>query len=291
MRQRGHGVTIFDGDSVEHPELRRSALPNTNSNDEVDRVILRDLEPNKTYYVRLTVFDTSGAVSCSRVLEALTWTPTSNRVPIYDESPPSAPLPICAEHIENTSMASSGHFFARYTARCERAETGMGLAVCEEPETVAETCYENLRLNGLDLVQAHITEGQFEAVAHLRLDLALDETEHAFWSEFGLLGPAPSEEDDPNALPGSSYLWLADRRTFVADGTYRTFTAPLSTMNLRCTDSQQGADTIRVAEGAEPECWRIMTVDDARRGFTGVRAGGVLTHLGSIRVDNVSLHF
>lgn len=289
VRGRAAGATVFDSDSQEHPELLRSALPYTNDGDEVDRVVLRDLEPDTTYFVRLTVFDTSGAVSCSPVLEALTWTPTTN-VKLFDELPASDPMPLCVEHIEDPSRASSGSYFSQYTARCERRGTGPSLAICEEPTTAAESCYENLRLNGLDLLQPNISPGQFNSVAHVRLDIALVDTENAFWSEFGLRGPAPSPEDDPNALPGSSFLWLVNRRTFVADGTYRTYSAPLSTMTLRCTNSQQEADDVRVADGAEPECGRTMTIDDALRGFYGARAGGELSHLGSIRLDNVSIH-
>lgn len=286
VRTRGEGVTIFDSSSPEHPELQWPILPESGGGI-IDRMVLRDLSPDTTYFVRLVVFDLSGGAACPAVLQARTRPATGAHFVVADETEGSYFLPSCAGSVVDPAGASSGNVFIEYTATCEEISPGQSVAICGATASPAPKCYENVRLHGITPVQLSISDSEFDGGAHVRVDVALDDMDAAYFTEIGLSTPLP-----PGApIGGSDYLWYAPYQTMAADGVYRTYSSPLRAMVLRCTQSQRGLDDLRVAGGEERLCESQMTVQDANRGFISARVGTLFDDGGTMRMDNVRVYF
>lgn len=282
----GGSAVRFDATSIEHPELRRRGLPDTLGGDFVDGVVLRDLAPDTRYFLQLLVFDVEGRVQCTGTVRALTYRAARDEQVLYDEAPFSAALPECTEHVTGEpELASVGTAFARYDVLCvPDGCDGAPIAVC----------FENVRLRGLGAPSVDIDPGPFRDIAHMRIDVALDRTDTAYWSEISLSTSAPSLMDDPQALPGPFYLWVAQPQTFVADGAYRTYTSPLAHMVLRCYDDQLALDRSRFEAdpGYERQCGRrLLSPEDLTRGIAEVRIGALFDNAGAVRLDHAVLRY
>ena len=268
------GAIVYDRDNPEYPELNRATLPDTTLGDDVDEIVLRELEPDTSYFVRLVLFDRTGSVSCSEVVEARTWLEARSEAVFYDEDPFGFALPGCVSHVADPARAARGTHLALYTIACERQPDGRGTAVCGPAVDPATSCFENVRLHDLPPVAVDIAPGPFRDQAHLSVDVALDDSGPALWSEIGLRTRARAESAGEPPLAGER-IWIARRQTIVADGSYRTYSAPLSTLTLRCVGDQMG----------HPRCDREPVPEDFAAGVVGLRVGVVLTHGGSARID------
>ncbi len=279
---RGPGVTVFGGASVEHPELLRFAFP-TDGGDPVVRTVLRDLMPDTVYYVVLVGVDDAGRLACTDPLEFRTWLDARREISIFDEDPHDWAMPACGiEHVRDQPRASSGTAFTQYDALCP---TDPFEPPCDEPTDTAPRCFEHVRIFRNDPVPLTPGTGAFENVGAAVVDVAVDDSEHSYWTEFFITTRAPTLEEDPRSLGGGRYLWRSPRQTLVADGAYRSYSMPFSQMTLQCFEPQRALDT------DNSQCDRPLTPEDLSRGINGVRVGALLDRGGTLRMDNARIRY
>jgi hypothetical protein len=292
VESRGEGARVFGREDPEHPELQRRDLPGTADGDPVDSVILRELEPDTTYFVQLVLYDDTGAVRCEPALEVLTYVRATTEITLYDEDRWGYSIPDCIYHTEDAALASSDSFFALFRAHCEGLE-----AICETPTSRGPICFEHVRLHNLggpEGIGIDLAPGPFRDAAHFQIDVALDESEHGYWAELYIVTRSPPPDEDPNALEGPLYEWGASAQTLVADGEYRTYTVPLGAMHLHCSVEQRMEEEARIAANPDTarQCGALpLSADDLRRGVSAVRVGTFVSDEGAMRVDRAVIRY
>ncbi len=210
-------VVIFD--RTVNPELGRYSLANTSGVDLVVGTISDGLQPSTEYYGQLHVLDTAGGqtVSSNVAVRPTTAEPTSSRTLFADDDPFSAGfgLPECMQRTDVAPSEGTHHF--ELLVACSAQE----MSVCEEVTEPAAECFENLRLQNLELPEANIGGGDF-ADAFLELDVAIvppdDSPAHGWWGDISIQHGA--------GWPGAQGITLR------ADGAYRRYQIPLSQMGL-----------------------------------------------------------
>jgi hypothetical protein len=208
---------VYDGDT--NPELGRFVLKNTAGVDPVVASLTRGLEPSTEYVARLFVFDTSGGVSQSSNLAVRRTSdaPTQSLLLFDDEPIPagSYPLPECLQRSEMAPAEGSHHLSA--SLWCD-AEAG---AVCEQPLQPGVECWENLRLESLQLSLDGLGGGDLSD-AFLEFSLAIDVPDgvegHGWWGSAGVRIGEGTREYSPLTYP--------------ADGAYHRFQVPLTQMGI-----------------------------------------------------------
>ncbi|MBV1857786.1 MAG: hypothetical protein KUG77_05185 [Nannocystaceae bacterium] len=219
-------VVVVDREA--NPELGRFSLLNTDGVDYVLGTISHDLQPGVEYYGQLHVLDTSGgrSISPNFAVRSTTAEPTSNLVLFADENlfPPGYPLPECMDRTETAPSQGSHHFELLVACTVEtdpESEEEVFVPTCEKPLKPAAECFENLRLQGMELPAANIGGGDF-AEAFVELDIAIeppsDNPAHGWWSDISI--------QTSDGWPGLRGI------TVRADGGYRRYQIPLSQMGL-----------------------------------------------------------
>jgi hypothetical protein len=216
----GTDVLVFDGSL--NPELDRFTLMNTQMVDAVTGTITDGLDPSTEYFARLHVLDTAGGRSSSlNVAVRSTTAPPNSAVEIFaDESPfpPGFPLPECLERTDAEPYPGTTHHFSA-VLNCDVS----GVVSCTATPGGAPECFENLRLQGMNLSLSSLAAGDFASAfleVHVAIDAPDDVPAHGWWSEL--------------AVRGSAGNWPAIKGvTLRADGSYRRYQIPLTQLGLR----------------------------------------------------------
>lgn len=242
-------ATVFDG--TVNPELDRFSLVNTMDVDFVRGTITDGLEPNTEYFARLRVLDTAGGSSLSpNVAVRSTAAPPNDELVVFSDAdpvPPGDTLPACMERTDTAPLLGTHHY--ELTVRCSEG----GVSICTDDPAAAVECYENLRVQGLDLPVPNIGGGDF-ADAFLEVSVAVDPPDdnlaHGWWSDFSVQA-------------GEQWTGLRGV-TIRADGAYRLYQIPLT---------QLGLDV------------------DTFTGVQGFRVGSMWRHAARVRFDEIRLRW
>ncbi len=240
----------------ENPELARSFLPFTGGADAVLSTVVRDLDGDTRYFARLVAVDNSGRVSCSEAVGFRT-NPALNSpgVLLANESlDGGGVMPTCVLLMTDPSRAAGGDAFFEYHAIC----LPDGSAVCEEPAIAGTSCWENVRIQGLDKPVTGMSEGDFR-VAFYEVDVAIENSENGYYADLGIQLEAG--------------FYIRGGYTLVADGEYHSYQIPLTELAGR--------------DGAPAE----MTLDSLAGGIRGFRAGTNWVHGATVRVDNAAVRW
>jgi len=233
----GRDVRVVD--QSENPELARAELLCTGAQgDEINLIntVIRGLEPNTRYRVRLVAEDDAGDFSCTEAVGVQT-----NPAPLFGPASlgatgPSAgtyTIPMCIPFVDEASRApedASGTTagFWEYINRCEDDGDGSATGVsvptatggmCGAPMVPAPNCPENLRVYSLETDTSTLSEADFSS-AYLELSIAI-ESSQCGWSSLGVRG----EKD------GDSRDYKLERIALIADGEYHRYQVPLSVMH------------------------------------------------------------
>lgn len=257
-------------DGSQNPELARALLPGTDSPERVDSTVLRDLQPDTAYALRLVVTDDAGAIACSAPLSIRTNLAPRESLAVFEDAlPPGSFLRIpCSELVEDAARAQSGGAFIAHRYRCERQEIdGMpvNVSVCTEPAQRAPECWENVGILGASLDVRAISAGDFGA-AYLEAWVAIDDVSSAFWAELAL------------TIDGAFYEIA--QITMIGDGTFRRYEIPLSAFLRRC-------------DPGSPECRAGVPLDRELLGdaLAGARIGMALSEGATLRLDSIRIRW
>jgi len=250
-----NGEVLRTVTATENPELARSFLPFTGSADAVLSTIVRNLDGDTRYAARLVAVDSSGRVSCSESVGFRTNPPLSSPgVPLANESHDGDVLPWCLPLVTDSSRAAGGEAFFEYHAYCD-ATAG---SVCDEPAMTGTSCWENLRISGLDEPVRGMSQGDF-LLAFFEVDVAIENSDNGYYADLG--------------LTLESGFYIRGGYTLVADGEYHTYQIPLTDI--------EGVDS------APTE----MTLDSLAGGIRGFRVGTRWAHGATVRIDNAAIRW
>jgi hypothetical protein len=194
LLEAGAELTVFD--ASRNPELGEPYLVEANGSDPVNATITDELEPETTYHGRLVARDNAGCEHRSPILAARTSFTPDGRIEIFeDELAAGAGL---VPDSMTVAPAPSGSPALTYTHHCD------------------EGCYEIVRIqrsiDGADIAAA-ISEGTFNALAYVELELGTDSTAaDASWCEARIV---------TSTYPNVEAL------TFRGDGAMHTYQIPL----------------------------------------------------------------
>ena len=244
--------------SADNPELARSWLLNAESADSVLATTLWGLDPDTSYRVRVVAEDSSGNVSCTENIGVRTHPDPVRAIRMANESDEGVgTLPACVTFESDASGAASGEHFWQWVAACERESDGGSRPVCAPPAEPAPACWENVRVNSLDLA-IDLSEGEFQR-GFLELYLSISGTDHGYWGEVGLSTPSRT---DPSAYAH----WTLGQITLAAEVGYRRYQLPLAVLHnpggtLDAGELNLGLRAFRV--GTLWQTGAIVRIDDA----------------------------
>lgn len=241
--------------SADNPELGRAFLPGTSGDDPVLASTVRDLEGDARYAARLVAIDSRGDVSCSETISFTTNPALRNGgLALANESLEGIVLPTCFPLRMDASRAAEGDAYFEYQSYCD---TDVG-AVCDEPAMTAPTCWQNLRIQDINVPVSDMGEGDLR-LAYYEVDVAIENSENGYYADLGIQLEAG--------------FFIIGSQTLVADGEYHTYQIPLS--------------ALRGADGAPAR----IGLDEMSGGIRGFRVGTSWAHGATVRIDNAAIRW
>lgn len=244
----GEGL-VFDGDV--NPELDRFSLRNTSGEEPVTGTITDGLTEDTGYFARLWVLDTAGGTSSSPnvAVRSTGMSPTGGEAIFSDAYPfpPGLSMPDCYTHTDTAPYGGSTHQFELHH-RCD-AE---GVATCTEQPEATPDCWENLRLQGMNIPVIGLDVGDFPD-AYVEVYVAVVNAPgttspgHGWWSELSVLA--------------SGEQWRYGGLTIRADGEYRRYQIPLTELGLSHRALASVVQGVRV--GSTWQHGSVIRVDEA----------------------------
>lgn len=224
---------VFDG--TINPELDRYVLRNTQDEEPVEGTITDGLAMATEYFARLHVLDTAGGRAVSpNVAVRSTGLPPTDAEAIFADAfpfPPGVARPEgCYVHTDTAPAGTSTHHFS-----LQHFCTGDQVATCFEEPGAEPECWENLRLQNMEVAVTGLNVGDFPD-AYLEVQIAVDPPPgvagHGWWSEL--------------SLDAGDAIWKYDGLTIRADGEYRRYQIPLTELGLSHEAFASLAQGIRV---------------------------------------------
>lgn len=241
-------AVIFD--ATRNPELGRFELRNTNDLELVQATITDGLQPGTEYFARLHVLDTAGGRSSSDnvAVRSTTAAPVNSVMILGDDDPftPDNLRPTCIVRSDAAPFGDTTHHFA-LTHHC----TADGEAACDEAQSPAPECWENLRLENLSIDIGQLDAGDFTD-AFLELAIAVDAPPgtvgHGWWSTIGVGSGEMTRSFSP--------------LTIRADGEYRVVQVPLLQMGI--DHAELGGVVTGARVGSTWHTGSVIRVDEIR---------------------------